>query len=202
MQLLTDVDQLPAGLRFVIAVGMFDGVHRGHSRMLKTEVAAAERLAATPVALTFDPHPDAVLRGTSPPLLCDPTEKVALLAAAGAHYVVVQPFDRRFADQSAESFLRRLAGGRSLAGVVMTEETAFGRDRAGTLAAVEKLAPTAPRKPKTSPFLTLKPTPSSACTSAKRLVSPDISSIAHQRTDSAQSRRGRRWTPCRSRAVI
>ena len=84
MELLTDVDELPAGLRFVIAVGMFDGVHRGHSRMLRTEVEAAARLAAPPVALTFDPHPEAVLRGAPPPLLCDPAEKVALLAAAGA----------------------------------------------------------------------------------------------------------------------
>ena len=48
MELLADVDQLPAGLRFIIAVGMFDGVHRGHGRMLKTEVAAAQRLGATP----------------------------------------------------------------------------------------------------------------------------------------------------------
>lgn len=141
MELLTDVDQLPAGLRFVIAVGMFDGVHRGHARMLETEVAAAERLAAAPVALTFDPHPQAVLRGSPPPLLCDPAEKATLLAAAGAEYVVIQRFDQQFADQPAETFLRRLARGRSLAGVVMTDETAFGRDREGTVAAVEKLAP-------------------------------------------------------------
>jgi riboflavin kinase / FMN adenylyltransferase len=139
---LADVDQLPAGLRFVVAVGMFDGVHRGHLEMLRTAVAAGRRLGAKPVVVTFHPHPETVLRGATPPLLCDAAEKMALLERAGADYVVLQPFDRRFAEQPAESFLRRLAQGRALVGVVMSPETAFGRDRDGTLAAVEQMAPT------------------------------------------------------------
>jgi riboflavin kinase / FMN adenylyltransferase len=121
---------------------MFDGVHRGHLEMLRTAVAAGRRLGAKPVVVTFHPHPETVLRGATPPLLCDEAEKVALLERAGADYVVLQPFDRRFAEQPAESFLRRLAQGRALVGVVMSPETAFGRDRDGTLAAVEQMAPT------------------------------------------------------------
>jgi riboflavin kinase/FMN adenylyltransferase len=141
VELLGNVDQLPAGLRFVAVIGMFDGFHRGHAAMLKTQDKAARRLAAQRVVITFDPHPETVLRGVTPPMLCDGSEKLALLEQAGADFVVVQPFDRAFAEQPAEAFLRRLAAGRSLAGVVMSPETAFGRDRSGTLSAVEKMAP-------------------------------------------------------------
>ncbi len=141
MERLSDIDQLPAGLRFVVAVGMFDGVHRGHAAMIRSEASAARRLDAQAVVVTFDPHPETVLRGSTPLLLCDPAEKAALLGAAGADYVVVQPFDQAFADQPAASFLNRLGSGRSLVGVVMTPETAFGRDRDGTLATIEGLAP-------------------------------------------------------------
>jgi riboflavin kinase/FMN adenylyltransferase len=140
MQLLDDIDHLPAGLRFVVAVGMFDGVHRGHVRMLRSCVRAACRLGARPVVVTFDPHPEQVLRGISPPLLCDPADKLELLDAAGIAKTVAQRFDLAFAEQSAADFLRRLARGRQLAAVVMSPETAFGRDRGGTLAAVEALS--------------------------------------------------------------
>jgi len=125
----------------VVAIGMFDGVHRGHVEMIRAETVAAEQLHAKAVVVTFDPHPEAVLRGSTPQLLCDPADKAALLGAAGADYVVIQPFDREFSEQPAEAFLNRLAAGRSLVGVVMTPETAFGRDRDGTLAAIEKMAP-------------------------------------------------------------
>jgi riboflavin kinase / FMN adenylyltransferase len=141
VQLLDSVDDLPDGLRFVISVGVFDGLHRGHAHMLRTAASAAGRLDAEPVVLTFDPHPDELLRGAAPPLLCDPAEKLARLEAAGVGVTVRQRFDKEFADQRAEDFLRRLARDRSLAGVVMTDETAFGRDRAGTLAAVAALCP-------------------------------------------------------------
>jgi riboflavin kinase / FMN adenylyltransferase len=140
MRVLATIDDLPAGLHFVLVIGVFDGVHRGHQRVIGATVNAARELAAVPVALTFDPHPSAVLRGKPPPLLCDPTERVAHLARLGMGITVVQPFDRQFADQPPDAFLRRLAAGRELAGLVMTPESAFGRDRAGALETIERLA--------------------------------------------------------------
>ncbi|HWH36288.1 MAG TPA: bifunctional riboflavin kinase/FAD synthetase [Candidatus Limnocylindrales bacterium] len=140
MKQLDQLDALPLGLRYVLVVGMFDGVHRGHRRVLETAVRAAADLDALPVALTFDPHPAAVLRGASPPLLCDPAEKLEHLAATGIGLAVVCPFDARFAEQSPAEFLHRVAAGRELRGVVMSSETAFGRDRAGTETAVRELA--------------------------------------------------------------
>jgi riboflavin kinase/FMN adenylyltransferase len=140
MRVLAGVDDLPAGLRYVLVIGVFDGVHRGHQRVIGATVDAARDLGAVPVALTFDPHPSAVLGGSAPPLLCDPAERLGHLSRLGVGIAVVQPFDRQFADQTPEAFLRRLAASRDLSGLVMTPESAFGRDRAGALATIEGLA--------------------------------------------------------------
>ena len=134
------IDELPGELRFVATLGIFDGVHLGHQHVLREMVRVADRLAARSVAITFEPHPAAVLRGAPPPLLCDSAERLARLEASAVDAVVVQPFDREFAAQSAEQFLRRLARGRRLAGLVMTAESAFGHDREGTLAEVRRLS--------------------------------------------------------------
>lgn len=138
--ILPGIDGLPDELRFVATLGIFDGVHHGHQRVLHETVRVAARLAARSVVITFEPHPAAVLRGEAPPLLCDPRERLARIEAAGVDGVVVQPFDLEFAGQSAEQFLRRLARGRRLAGLVMTAESAFGHDREGTLAEVRRLS--------------------------------------------------------------
>ena len=140
MKRLGSVDELPLGLRFVFAIGTFDGVHRGHQRIVGALTRAAARLAAEPVVMTFDPHPAQVLRRAAPPLLCDPTERLAILARLGVGTTVVQRFDRAFADQTPDAFLARLRQGRDMAGLVMTAESAFGRDRAGGLAAMRRLA--------------------------------------------------------------
>jgi riboflavin kinase / FMN adenylyltransferase len=133
VEVLSDIDALPGRQRLVVVVGVFDGLHRGHGQILRTTARTARQLAARSVVVTFDPHPDAVLRGAAPALLCDPGERMARLAEAGIDIAVAQRFDRSFAAQTADAFLARLGRGRVLAGVVMSPESAFGRDRAGTL---------------------------------------------------------------------
>jgi riboflavin kinase / FMN adenylyltransferase len=140
VKVLHDVDELPAGLRFVLAIGTFDGVHRGHVRVIESLTAAARDLDAEPVALTFDPHPAAVLRGNPPPLLCDLAERLDLLDHLGVGITVVQNFNARFAEQSGEEFIVRVRRGRQLLAMVMTAESAFGRDRSAGLPAVRSLA--------------------------------------------------------------
>jgi riboflavin kinase/FMN adenylyltransferase len=139
MKIIAGIAGLPDGVRLVATLGVFDGVHRGHERVLRDTVMAARRLAAQPLALTFDPHPELVLRGSCPPLLCDPAERLAHFARLGIQLAVVEPFDHDLADLSAADFIDRLAAGRQLAGIVMTSESAFGRNRGGTLAAIERL---------------------------------------------------------------
>jgi riboflavin kinase / FMN adenylyltransferase len=139
-RLLDDVDHIPAGLRFVATVGVFDGVHLGHVHVLHALAALAVECDAVPIAITFEPHPQAVVTGRTPDLICDPAEKLVRMGEAGAETVVVQRFDEAFRSQTADEFLERLGRGRDLAGLVMSHESAFGRDRQGTVDTVRRLA--------------------------------------------------------------
>ena len=140
-RVIHDIDHLQPGLRFVATVGVFEWRrHLGHVHVLERLQALAEELRAVPVAITFEPHPQAVITGRAPDLICDPREKLTLMADAGAEVIVVQRFDEAFRSQTAEQFLDRLARGRELVGLVMSHEFAFGRDRQGTVETVQRLA--------------------------------------------------------------
>lgn len=141
MNIVHGIDQLAPGTRFAATLGIFDGVHAGHQRVLAETVSVARDLSASSMVVTFDPHPEAVLRGSQPPILCDPRERIERLAMAGINIMVIQRFDLQFAAQSPAEFLERLAGRNDMAALLMTPESSFGRDRAGTLAEVKRLAP-------------------------------------------------------------
>ena len=141
MKVLRDIDELPRGVRFALAIGTFDGVHRGHRRVIDALTRGARDLGAKSVVLTFDPHPAAVLHGDSPPALCDLDERLAWLSRLEIDMCVVQHFDAVFAGQAPREFLERVNAGRDLAGLVMTQESAFGRHREGGLDAVRRLGP-------------------------------------------------------------
>src|SRR6266511_892826 len=99
---------LPRRLRNpVVAIGNFDGVHRGHAHIFQQARALAAGLDGEAVVLTFDPHPAKVLAPAfAPPLISTPGRKLELIAAAGMDAVVVEPFDRAFAGHSADDFAR------------------------------------------------------------------------------------------------
>ena len=137
---LDDIDDLPPGLPFVGTLGVFDGLHVGHRHVLRTLTEAASKAGATSVVITFDPHPEAIVRGRAPELLCSLEERVQGLLAAGVGIVVVQRFDEAFRQQTAQAFLDRLRLGRRLKGLVMSPESAFGHDREGTIDLVRRLA--------------------------------------------------------------
>lgn len=122
-----------------VTVGVFDGVHRGHSLVLAATVAAGVAHRAAPTVITFEPHPDAVIRGAPPCLLTDPAERIERIAAAGVRCVVLQPFDGELASWPAERFVAAIAHGGRLRALVMSPESAFGRDRGGTIEAMREL---------------------------------------------------------------
>lgn len=98
-----------AGKRVVLGIGVFDGVHLGHRKLLAELTAMAERNDAVPVAMTFDPHPRAVLCPANPPrLLVSMPERCRLLREAGARIVATIRFSPEFAQLPPVEFLDRL----------------------------------------------------------------------------------------------
>ncbi len=92
--------------RISLAIGVFDGVHLGHQKLLDVLVKQAERTDSVPVAMTFFPHPRQILTPDSPPaLLLPPREKIRLLQEHGVKAVVTLPFTRNFSQMPPEQFL-------------------------------------------------------------------------------------------------
>jgi len=118
--------------RLFIVIGVFDGLHRGHAYLLDELQRAAKLHDALPAVITFDHHPDEILTGAAPPLLCDPDERLARLESAGVAVTVVQHFDRALRETPYDAFVRRIAARVELCGFLMTPDSAFGYERAGT----------------------------------------------------------------------
>jgi riboflavin kinase/FMN adenylyltransferase len=116
----------------VVAIGNFDGVHRGHQAMIAEAAARARELGVAVCALTFDPHPADVVGKGAPPRLATLSRRVALLGQAGADLVVARTFDRAFAAWSPERFARELLSESLHAKLVLVGENFhFGAKRAG-----------------------------------------------------------------------
>jgi riboflavin kinase/FMN adenylyltransferase len=117
----------------VVAIGNFDGMHRGHQGVLAAALAEAERRAAPALILTFEPHPREVFRPETPLFRLTPAPlRAALAAALGFDGIVEQPFDAAFASMPAGEFVTEYLGKRLAAAHVVTgEDFHFGRGREG-----------------------------------------------------------------------
>lgn len=127
--------------RAVAAIGNFDGVHRGHRRLIKETIAFARKLNGVPAALVFEPHPRRFFRPEDPPfLLTTPERREALLKEAGARKVLTLRFDAALASMTPEAFVRDvLVGQFDLSGVVTGTEFRFGKGRAGDAEGLKSL---------------------------------------------------------------
>ena len=123
-----------------VAIGNFDGVHRGHARVIGQAGEAARRLGATFGVVTFEPHPRSVFQPDAPPFrLTSAVQKARRLEALGVDRLHVLPFDRDLASVSAEAFARDvLALGVGARHVVVGEDFQFGRGREGDIAALKR----------------------------------------------------------------
>jgi riboflavin kinase / FMN adenylyltransferase len=106
MQVIRSLDAVPASImRSVLAIGNFDGVHRGHQAIMREVRERARRLDAQSLAVTFDPHPVRVLRRDQAPRLITPlSQRLDLLAQTGIDATVVIPFTEEFSRLSAFDF--------------------------------------------------------------------------------------------------
>jgi len=125
----------------VATIGVFDGVHRGHQRIIGRagEIARARNLPV--VVITFDPHPDEVVRpGPHPPDLTSARRLAELLAGLGADALCVLPFTVEFSRLSPDEFVRMVLSERlHAAAVVVGENFRFGHKAAGDVPLLVKL---------------------------------------------------------------
>jgi len=131
-----DVDKpIPATLRgAVLALGNFDGVHRGHAELARVAREMAAQRGTTAAALTFEPHPRSVFRPDQPVFrLTPPVVKTELLAQVGLPLTFVLPFNRDIAAIHAEAFVDELLLGKlGAAGLVCGFDFHFGQGRSGS----------------------------------------------------------------------
>ncbi len=142
MRLLASDAPLPPDLHGgVIALGNFDGFHRGHQAVVARAVDRARAEGRPAIVATFDPHPARYFRPDAPPFrLTTIAQRAALFAAAGADATLVLRFDAALAALTPEQFVtRELAGRYRAAGVVTGADFTFGARRAGTAAVLAAL---------------------------------------------------------------
>jgi riboflavin kinase / FMN adenylyltransferase len=136
------LDDVPAGWgESVVTIGEFDGVHRGHQRILARAAELGRERGLPVVAVTFDPHPDEVIRpGSHPPFLCSLRRRAELLVGLGADAVCVLPFTLEFSRLDPDEFVRTVLVERLHASaVVVGEDFRFGHKAAGDVSLLEKL---------------------------------------------------------------
>src|SRR5258705_1841815 len=119
----------------VLTLGVFDGLHLGHQRIMQTVVDRARSVEAVATAITFDAHPRAVLHPESaPPLLQTLDQRLANFEVLGIEQAIVMKFDLNFAASPAEDFLRDIVHDRLHAKeVYLGKGFAFGKDRGGNI---------------------------------------------------------------------
>jgi riboflavin kinase / FMN adenylyltransferase len=142
MQRWQGLADVPGGWgRSVITIGVFDGVHRGHQAIVAVAVDAAASAGLPLVAITFDPHPDEVVRpGSHPPVLTTARRQAELLAGLGVDAVCVLPFTLEFSRLSPDEFVRAVLVDRLQAvRVIVGDNFRFGHKAAGDVALLSEL---------------------------------------------------------------
>jgi riboflavin kinase/FMN adenylyltransferase len=123
-----------------LTIGSFDGVHRGHQKVVRELTAGARAAGAPAVVLTFFPHPAAILKGRDYPFyLTTPEERASLLGNLGVDYVITHPFNEEVANTTAHDFIARLHKHLGMSHLRVGHDFALGKDRQGDAETLSKL---------------------------------------------------------------
>ena len=144
MEIVRGIDQESAGHPCAVTVGTFDGLHRGHMKILSRlkQVASGRNLCTTLV--TFDPHPKVVVHpetGRNLGLLTTLDEKIDLLEKAGIDRLVVITFDQSFSQTPYESFVKEILVEKLSARIIIVGyDHGFGKNREGNFERLQELS--------------------------------------------------------------
>jgi riboflavin kinase/FMN adenylyltransferase len=166
--------------RSVVTIGVFDGVHRGHQRIIGRAVEAARGLGQPMVVITFDPHPAEVIRpGSHPTFLCTAARRAELLAQLGADVVCMVPFTLEFSQLGPEEFVRSVLVDRlHTAFVAVGENFRFGHRAAGDVALLAELGEKYDFTAEAVPLLTDGGTKISSSLIRQKLADGDVTGAA------------------------
>jgi riboflavin kinase/FMN adenylyltransferase len=117
-----------------LAIGVFDGVHRGHQEIIRRLTTGAHEHDVPAVVLTFHPHPAKIFGRGEIKLLTLPDERAELLASLGVDVVVTHPFDGEFAGTTALDFMKLLRQHLSVSHLVLGYDSTVGKNREGNAA--------------------------------------------------------------------
>ncbi len=141
MQVHHDIEQLPVFRNAVITIGTFDGVHKGHRKILDKMKTEAEANGGETVIITFHPHPRKIVSSEfmGIRLITTMEERIGLLENLGIDHLVVVPFTDVFANQSAEEYIRDfLVEKFHPHTIIIGYDHRFGRDRVGNFQLLEE----------------------------------------------------------------
>lgn len=143
MRIFRHYEEIPAEFRGgVIALGNFDGVHRGHQVVIGEALRRARSLGCSAAVMTFDPHPRRLFQPDLAPFTLTPLRtKFHHVETLGVDYIYLQHFDRAFAAFTAEQFVDTvLCQGLEVCHVVVGEDYMFGAKRSGSAAVLQEMS--------------------------------------------------------------
>jgi riboflavin kinase/FMN adenylyltransferase len=125
----------------VITIGNFDGVHLGHQKILKKTIQRARALNGVSAVYTFHPHPLKIVRPEAEPLpITTFEEKVRLIEAMGIDCLICENFNRQFAEQPPEEFIKNIIVDRiHPREIIIGHDYAFGKNRKGSIDLLQKM---------------------------------------------------------------
>jgi riboflavin kinase / FMN adenylyltransferase len=142
MRVFRDLSNLPSFKNSVLTIGTFDGVHKGHQKLISRINQLAVENKGESIIITFHPHPRIVIQpeDKSLRLLNTIEEKIALLDKYGVHNLVIVPFSREFSEQAAEDYIANfLVRNFHPKNIVIGYDHKFGKDRSGDYHLLEEM---------------------------------------------------------------
>ncbi|MBP8828602.1 MAG: bifunctional riboflavin kinase/FAD synthetase [Desulfobacter sp.] len=136
MELIEDLNQIKAPFNnAVITIGNFDGVHKGHQALFNQVIETGRRIGGTCIAMTFEPHPLRALGISTPPLITRRDQKIELIKSSGIDVLICLPFDKAFAQISAQEFIEDILVKKiGMKTIVIGPDYSFGKNRGGNVA--------------------------------------------------------------------
>lgn len=120
--------------KVLVTIGVFDGVHKAHRKIIKTLVKKAKSSSLPSAVITFDPHPMNVLNlpGKRVPLLISLKHRLCIFKEMGIDYAIVLPFNKKLSRMSAHDFIQKILGRINIDEIIVGENFFFGRKKSGS----------------------------------------------------------------------